>query len=147
MVAEEQASYGATKEYSYIPVLGKSAAGSPIEIIEYKQGKINTNGNHTNAFVIQVSGDSMMDAGISDGDYVVVKPQPEVENGEIALVEVEGSSTIKYFYVNDNIVELRPANTKMTSFIYDRNTAVRVKGKIVDIIKKATAEEAMMPIE
>ncbi len=135
------------KEVYYLPVLGRSAAGSPIEIIEYNHGRINTNGKHSNAFVIQVVGDSMVEAGINDGDYVVVKPQPEVENGEIALVEVEGSSTIKYFYANDNMIELRPANNKMTPFLYDQNTAVKVKGKIVDVIKKSAAEEAMAPAD
>ncbi len=146
-VADPRGIYETKGSYSYLPVIGRSAAGSPIEILEYNIGKINTNGKHSNAFVIQVSGDSMVDAGIDDGDYVVVKPQPEVENGEMALVEVDGSSTIKYFFKNDNIIELRPANDHMTSLIYDQRNIVRIKGKIVDIIKRVAAEEMILPIE
>jgi SOS-response transcriptional repressor LexA len=132
---------------SYLPVIGKTAAGSPIEILEYNHGKINAYGKYVNAFVIQVSGDSMIDAGIADGDYAVIKPQPEVENGEIALIEVDGSSTIKYFYKFDNIIELRPANSRLFPMTFDPKAVVRIKGKVVDILKKRAAEEMILPSE
>lgn len=129
----------ATKENDvvYLPILGNAAAGTPIEIIEMPQGKVAVNGKHSkyNSFIIRAQGDSMTGAGIEDGDLLIIHPQPVVENGQIALVNVDGSATVKYFFLYDGQCELWPSNPKYTPLNYSSGD-IRVLGKVVEIIKQ-----------
>lgn len=132
-------------EILYLPVLGDAAAGKPIEIIEINQGSVPVNKKYAryNSFLVRAKGDSMINAGIENGDLVVIKPQPSIENGEIALVNVEGESAIKYFYKFDGQCELRSANEKYEPMIYACNTNISIIGKVVEVIKKNDAEKIM----
>lgn len=132
-------------EIEYIPYISNAAAGKPIEIIEYKRGAVPVDKRHAryNAFIIMADGDSMVDAGIDNGDFVIVRPQPMVENGEIALVNVDGEEgTIKRFYRKNGMCELHSANPKYKPILYELSK-VSVKGKIVDVIKKDIAVNTM----
>lgn len=124
-----------------LEVLGEAAAGQPIMIHEGKHGTVQADEKHAhnNAFLVHVQGDSMTGAGINDGDYVVIRPQPVVENGEIALVGVNLESTIKYFYKHPGGIELRSANPAYEPYSYTSDDEVIVYGKVVDVIPKEKA--------
>lgn len=137
-------------EVIYIPYIGNAAAGDPLEIIEYPEGKlpVENKSSYYNAFVVKAKGDSMIGAGIHDEDLVIVRPQPVVENGEMALVDINNEATIKYFYVQNGQVELRPANLSYKSMIYPlQDNKIKVKGKIIGVIKKEDAEKNMKAID
>lgn len=129
-------------EVVYLPILGDAAAGKPIEIIQLPQGQVPVDAKYGryNSFLVRAKGDSMVEAGINDGDLVVVKPQPIVENAEIAVINIDGESTIKYFHMINGHYELRPANSKYETMIYEAGSNISVIGKVVDIIRKEDAQ-------
>lgn len=96
-----------------------------------------------NSFLVRVQGDSMIEAKINDGDYVVIRPQPAIENGEIALVDVDGEATIKYFYKKDGGFELRSANKAYQPMLYSAKNRLRVVGKVIDVIPQNEATMLM----
>ena len=87
-----------------------------------------------NQFVLEVSGDSMIDAQISDGDYVVVKKQRTATSGQMVVAQTEdGEATLKYWYPERHRVRLQPANSRMKP-IYSKN--VQVLGVVVGVVRK-----------
>ena len=112
----------------YLPVLGDIATGVPIESIEAYHGDI------SNSFIIRARGENMIDADIEDGDLVIFKVQPMVENGEIALVNVNGKATIKYIYFNGEECELRSANPIYPPMKYPMDE-VNIIGKFVEVLE------------
>ena len=90
-------------------------------------------------FCLTCAGDSMIEAGIEDGDIVLVRRQPDVENGEIAVVSLGDEATLKrvYKHQSKNIVELRPANSAYDSIILFPNDMenVRILGKVIVVMK------------
>ena len=119
-----------------LPLLGKVAAGRPIEAIEDRNAievppSMIRSGDH---FVLVVEGDSMVDDGILDGDYVVVRRQATAENGETVVALVENEATVKRYYRSGGKVELRPANETMRSFWF-RKGALRIEGKVVGVLR------------
>lgn len=89
-------------------------------------------------FAIKVSGDSMEGAHICDGDLAIIRTQPEVRDGEIAAVDLEGEVTLKYFRRQGKNVMLISANPKYEPRIVDlRDTGVRILGKFVGIVRQA----------
>lgn len=129
-------------EVEYIPYLANAAAGSPIEIFEYHRASLPVNKKYArfNAFAVMAVGDSMIGAGIEDGDFVVIRPQPIAENGEIVLVNIDnGEGTIKKLFYKNDLYELHSENPKYDPLIYDPQR-VRIKGKVMDVIKKDLAQ-------
>jgi len=116
---------------------GFIAAGSPIEPYTdpgatYSISPTMLSGKRR-AYVLKVKGQSMVDDGIMDGDYVVVEEQDEVKNGDIVVALLEnGLATLKRFYREATRVRLEPANTQMAP-IYA--TRVRIQGKVVGVIR------------
>lgn len=127
----------ATKEDPtiYLPILGDAAAGIPIEIIEVYQGRVPVDGKHnkSNSFIIRARGDSMIGEGIHNGDLVIFKAQPTVENGEIALVNVNGEATIKKFYLHNGKCELHSANPLYPPMEYCTGD-ITILGKFVEVL-------------
>lgn len=119
-----------------LPVVGKVAAGTPIlaeqNIDAYLPVPIDFlgKGNH---FVLKVQGDSMVEAGILDGDYLIVKEQASATNGEIVVALLEDEATVKRFYKRDGFVELRPENSNMEPLIAD---TVKIAGKVAGLLRK-----------
>lgn len=97
-----------------VPMLGYAAAGEPLENLDGQDTYyVETDSKYRVDFCITVRGDSMINAGINDGDIVFVRRQPEVENGQVACVEIERSKVcIKRFYKTDNGVTLVSENPK-----------------------------------
>ncbi len=120
-----------------LPLAGRVAAGVLHEAIE-QQERIDftsmLDGSKKNLFVLEVHGDSMIDAHISDGDYVVIKRQRTAQPGQMVVAQTEdGEATLKYWYPEKNRIRLQPANSEMSP-IYVRDA--RVLGAVVYVVRK-----------
>lgn len=120
-----------------IPILGRIAAGLPLYAEEHIEGYTYTEHNGgAEYFALKIKGDSMNAAHINDGSMIIVRRQPEVENGQIAVVRVgKEDATVKRFRKDGNIVQLVPQsyNPEHQIQIYDlKDTEVEVIGKVVE---------------
>ena len=86
-------------------------------------------------FMLEVKGDSMVDAAICDGDYVVIRQQPTAENGEIVCAVIDGEATLKRFFQKDGIVTLRAENEKYPPITVSEGE-FRIVGRIVGLLRK-----------
>ncbi len=126
-----------TKKFS-VPVLGTVAAGSPIQVFEYQENlvipkNLITN-NRSELFALEVKGNSMIEEGIMDGDYVICEPAYNVKNGDVVVALVNGTEvTLKKFYKEKRWIRLMPANAKMKP-ILSRN--VLVQGIVRAVFRK-----------
>lgn len=121
-----------------VPILGRVTAGLPILAVENHEGHLELDPSLTkgrDTFALRVEGDSMIEAGILDGDYVIVRPQPHADNGDIvvALLE-EDEVTVKRFYREANGFRLQPENPRMAPI---RVPAVRICGKVTSLVRPA----------
>ncbi len=134
----QQTSENTVHQVLSIPVVGRAAAGLPIEMIEELDGSLAIDDSHIRSgdFAVVADGDSMIDAGIHSGDRVVIRPQPTVENGEIALVAIADGSTIKHFYRTDDGFALVPGNSQYETQFYPFDADVRVIGRVIKVINK-----------
>jgi len=101
------------KETEGIPVVGRVAAGEPMLAEENIEGYVDLKDlfrPSENAFILRVTGDSMVDEGIMDGDFVVVEPTLTIENGQIGVVLIDDEVTIKRVYIQPNRIALKSAN-------------------------------------
>lgn len=124
-----------------LPVLGVIAAGGPIEAIENHSGTITVERtllNGAKGFALRVAGQSMIDAGILDGDFVIVRKQPVVENGDVVVALIENEATLKRFYRQGKQVRLEPANRAMSP-IFVSGGEFKIQGKVVRVIRKMDA--------
>lgn len=120
-----------------IPVMGRSAAGLPMEMIEVPEAPVAINGEtyiQAGDFAVIAVGDSMVEAGIHDGDKCVIRPQEWVENGQIALVAVEDGSTIKKFFKDDDGFRLVPCNHAHPIQHYSCDASIRVLGQFISVV-------------
>jgi len=120
-----------------LPVLGFIAAGQPIEPFTDPEAMVPVSRSMVSgkkrAFVLQVKGDSMVDEGILDSDYVVIEQQKEVNNGDVVVAVLKnGFATLKRFYKEKNRVRLEPANSRMKPIWA---TDVQIKGKVVGVVR------------
>ena len=121
-----------------LPVMGRSAAGTPIEMVSIPEEPVTINGEprvRAGDFIVIAVGDSMIEAGIHDGDKCVIRPQEQVENGEIALIAVDDGSTIKRFYQDDQGIHLKPCNPAHPTQHYDVDAPIRVLGRFITVVK------------
>lgn len=122
-----------------VPVMGRIAAGVPIEAISEVShhvavpgAMISGKGNH---YALEVKGDSMIDAGINDGDVVVIREQAVAENGEIVVALVEGhEATLKRYRRRGNMIALEAANPAYETRML-REDQVKVQGRLVGLIR------------
>jgi repressor LexA len=123
-----------------IPIVGRVTAGEPILAVENIEGYIHLDRSLVSSgdvFLLRVQGDSMIDAHIQDGDFALVKPQPNAEDGEIVVALIEDEATIKRIFKKRDLIRLEPANPKMESIIVRKGEKkVTVVGKVVGIFRK-----------
>jgi repressor LexA len=125
-----------------IPIVGRVAAGEPILAQENIEGYIDLKelfGQSKERFIVKVIGDSMVDEGITDGDYVVVKPTTTIENGQIGVVLIDDEATIKRIYVERNRLALKPANQAAgykTRYIKRGDKNIRVIGRVIGCFRQ-----------
>ena len=121
-----------------IPVLGYIAAGTPLEpysdpnfYISVAPSMVSPN---KASYVLQVKGNSMVDDGILDGDYVVIQHQQDAQNGDIVVALLpNGLATLKRIFFEKERIKLAPANSTMTPIF---TTHVKIQGKVVGLIRK-----------
>lgn len=119
-----------------IPVVGRVAAGLPIlaeENIEEELPLPCAFAGEGELFVLRIRGDSMIEAGILDGDYIVVRSQPEANNGEIVVAMVDDSATVKRFYKENGHFRLQPENSAMEPIIVNE---VVILGKVISLLRR-----------
>ena len=116
-----------------IPLIGSIACGKPITAIQNREGEIDAPENMQCDFALRCKGDSMIGAGIHDGDAVYIRIQPEVENGQIAAVRIGDEATLKRVYLHKDYIELRPENPDYESIIRRREEMndVHIEGRAV----------------
>ena len=119
------------------PVIGEIAAGGPIEAYQdvtetlAVPEAVVANGD---AYVLRVRGDSMIEAHITDGDFVVIRPQQTAHDGDIVVAQVEENAvTLKRFYKEKDRVRLQPANDQYPPQFYDK---VNIQGKLIGVIRR-----------
>src|SRR5215217_942322 len=121
---------------SGLPVVGQVAAGTPIlaeENIEEYVEVPEAIGGQDSDYVLRVQGDSMRDAGILEGDYVVVKSSKEASNGEIVVALLGDEATVKRFYREKDRVRLQPANKAYKPI---RTREAELLGRVVGVFRK-----------
>ncbi|EPX78384.1 transcriptional repressor LexA [Salipiger mucosus] len=122
-----------------LPILGRIAAGVPIESISDVPPNIGVPGAMVSSgaphYALEVKGDSMIDAGINDGDVVIIREASSAENGEIVVAQVEGyEATLKRFRRQGNTIVLEAANPAYEPRVLPMG-AVKVQGKLVGLIR------------
>lgn len=122
-----------------IPLLGNIACGEPITAVENIDTYVDTPDCVSADFALTCKGDSMIDARIYNGDIVYIREQPEVENGEIAAVLIDGEATLKRVYYQRNKIILQPENKKYEPLVYvgEEILDVRILGKATYFLSKA----------
>lgn len=116
-----------------VPLIGAIACGDPITATENREGEIDVPEDISCDFALRCKGNSMIGAGIHDGDAVYIRIQPEVENGQIAAVRIGDEATLKRVYLHTDYIELRPENPDYESIIRRREEMndVHIEGKAV----------------
>jgi len=124
-----------------IPVVGRVAAGEPILAEENIERYVNLNelfGLPEGAFILKVTGDSMVDEGIMDGDYVMVQPSQDIQNGQIGVVLLDDEAAIKRIYIQRDRIALKSANRAArykTRYIKAADRTVRIIGKVIGCLR------------
>ena len=120
-----------------LPLLGRVAAG-PTMSAEQIDERLNFGDLFCGPdnFALRVEGQSMIEDHIDDGDYVVIRKQPEVNNGERVVARVNGGVTLKRFYRDKDKVRLEPANGTMKPIVVDSNDQAEIIGVLVGVLRK-----------
>ncbi len=126
----------AQRELVDVPVIGKITAGMPILAVENVTDTfpipIDFVGN-SDCFMLTVRGESMIEAGILDGDYILVKKQSNANNGEIVVALIEDEATVKTFYKEKDYIRLQPENSTMDPIIVPN---CEILGKVAGVFRK-----------
>lgn len=122
-----------------LPILGMIAAGKPIETIEGHQETLEVPPfmiGSKKSYVLQVKGESMIDEGIFDGDYVVVQEKEIPSNGEVVVALVNNEATLKRYYREKDRIRLQPANMAMEPIFVEASTPIDIQGTVIGLIRK-----------
>ncbi len=124
------------------PLLGVVNAGQPILAVENNEGYYSlpeAEFKGDDLFLLRVHGESMIDAGIYDGDKIIVKRQENAENGEIVIAMFDDGTmdgaTVKRFYKRDGKIVLHPENSTMEDIIPENQESVRILGKVIGLMR------------
>ena len=125
-------------ETSGIPVLGRVAAGEPITAERCYDGAIEPGrhfGDPRGLFALKVRGDSMIEAGIMDGDYVIVRHQERASHGEMIVALIGDEATVKFYRPKGDRIELVPANASYEPIVVDHREDFRIAGIVRGVIR------------
>ena len=127
-----------------VPMLGRVAAGQPILAVENATDSVRVDrvllGNHREVFGLRIVGESMIEDGIFDGDYVFVKKTPAAHPGDIVVAMIEGEATVKRYYPEGDRIRFQPANQNMSPIIVRKSDlkSVDIIGIVVGVYRKLT---------
>ena len=127
--------FNLTRKSVSVPILGSVAAGMPLLAVENVEGYFPIPIEYmpnTETFMLHVKGESMINAGIYDGDKVLVQKQSTAENGDFVVAMIEDGVTVKTFYKEDDHILLQPENDFMEPLIYDD---VQIIGKVIGLFR------------
>jgi repressor LexA len=123
-----------------LPILGLVAAGQPIETLGVHAETLEVPPfmvGRRNSYVLQVKGQSMVDEGINDGDYVVVQEKDVPSNGEMVIALINGGeATLKRYFKEKNHIRLQPSNVTMQPIIVEAGTPIQIQGVVIGLIRK-----------
>ena len=123
-----------------IPIVGRVAAGAPILAVQNLEGTVTVDRDflacRSDVFALRVRGDSMIDAGIFDGDLVFARQQKSAERGEIIVAQIDNEATVKYYQPSSDHIELRPANPKYRPIIVKSNKDFSIAGRVIGVMRK-----------
>ena len=125
-----------------VPILGRVAAGQPILAVEQATDTVRIDrvliGAHREVFGLRIVGESMIEDGIFDGDYVFVKKSPSARPGEIVVAMIEGEATVKRYYPEGDVIRFQPANSNMRPILVRRDDfkSVDIIGVVVGVYRK-----------
>jgi repressor LexA len=131
-----------TDDMAEIPILGRVAAGQPILAVENATDTVKVDrvlvGNHREVFGLRIVGESMIEDGIFDGDYVFVKKTPSARTGDIVVAMIEGEATVKRYYPEGDRIRFQPANQNMSPIIVRKADfkSVDIIGIVVGVYRK-----------
>ena len=135
-IIKENKNFYTQRELVDVPVIGKITAGQPILAVENVTDTfpipIDFVGN-SESFMLTVRGESMIEAGILDGDYILVKKQDNASNGEIVVALIEDEATVKTFYKEKDHIRLQPQNSTMDPIIVP---TCEILGKVAGVFRK-----------
>ena len=120
-----------------LPLLGVVSAGSPIEVFDHTEyidaPEVYCKPNN---FMLKVEGDSMIDDGILNGDYIVAKKIQIAQPGDTVIATIDGEATLKRFYIGSNGIELHPRNDKYNIIYVNEEDEFIIQGKLVAVIRE-----------
>jgi repressor LexA len=125
-----------------IPVLGKVAAGQPILAVEQAEDTVRIDsflvGGEREVFALRITGDSMIDDGILDGDFVFVKKTPAAKSGDIVIALIENDATCKRYYPEGDRIRFQPANAALAPIYVSRDQfrETMIIGKVIGIYRR-----------
>lgn len=126
------------RETVNVPIIGKVSAGQPLLAVENIDGYFPIPSEYmpnNKTFMLIVQGDSMINAGIFNGDYVIVEQQHTAENGQKIVALVEDSATVKTFYKEDGHIRLQPENDTMEPIIVEQDQFFQILGKVIGVFR------------
>ena len=127
-------------EIGRVPLVGSVPAGLPIDAVENVEGEIAVDFSFLpqgESFSLRVMGESMKNAGILDGDVVVVKKQATADKGDIVVAIVNGEATVKRYFPHDGKIRLQPENDDFEPIIVDKRSGdFRIAGKVVGLLRR-----------
>lgn len=119
-----------------IPILGKIAAGTPILAVENHEDYFDTSEFITADFALQIQGDSMIGSRIYDGDFVFIRKQPTIDNGEIGAFLIDGEATLKIYNKQNSTVMLLSSNPAYPPIILTPDKENIVLGKLIGVYSR-----------
>ena len=128
-----------------VPLLGKVAAGQPILAVQNAEDTVRVDRfflgrGEREVFALRVAGESMIEAGIFDGDFLFVRKQPDARPGEIVVAMIDGEATVKYYHPEGDNIVFRPANRAMGPIVVRRREwkSVNLLGIVIGVYRKLT---------
>ena len=123
-----------------IPIVGRVAAGTPILAVQNLEGTVTIDRDflacRSDVFARRVKGDSMINAGIFDGDLIFARQQKTAERGEIIVAQVDNEATVKYYQPLSDHIELRPANPKYRPIVVNKGKDFSIAGRVIGVMRK-----------
>jgi repressor LexA len=138
----EVVSAGATDDLAEVPILGRVAAGQPILAVEHATDTVRIDrvllSGHREVFGLRIVGESMIEDGILDGDYVFVNKTPTAHSGDIVVAMIDGEATVKRYYPEGDRIRFQPANSNMQPIFVHRSElkSVDIIGIVVGVYRK-----------